>query len=119
MLSQKYQDEQGELDGRIVKMKEALSQEQQTAENAEKWIGLIREFTCPIELTAELLNTLIEKITIHETVKHEDGSKEQKVEIYYRFIGKIERDFCIHKFVKPGQHIRIWSCCRCWRGYSG
>jgi len=90
MLSQKYQDEQGELDGRIVKMKEALSQEQQTAENAEKWIGLIREFTCPTELTAELLNTLIEKIVVHEAVKHEDGSREQKVEIYYRFIGKIE-----------------------------
>ncbi len=90
MLSQKYQDEQCELDDKIVKMKEALSQERQTAENAEKWIGLIRQFTCPTELTAELLNTLIEKITVHEAVKHEDGSKEQKVEIYYRFIGKIE-----------------------------
>lgn len=90
MLSQKYQEEQGELDGRIVKLREALSEEQQTAENAEKWIGLIREFTCPTELTAELLNTLIEKIVVHEAVKNEDGSREQKVEIYYRFIGKIE-----------------------------
>ncbi|MBQ3590629.1 MAG: recombinase family protein [Clostridia bacterium] len=90
MLSQKYQEEQGELDGRIVKLREALSEEQQTAENAEKWIGLIREFTCPSELTAELLNTVIKKIVVHEAVKHEDGSREQKVEIYYRFIGKIE-----------------------------
>lgn len=42
------------------------------------------------ELTAELLNTLIEKITVHEAVKGEDGSREQEVEIYYRFIGKID-----------------------------
>ncbi|WP_044925547.1 DUF3847 domain-containing protein [Dorea longicatena] len=28
------------------------------------------------ELTAELLNTLIEKITVHEAVKGEDGSRE-------------------------------------------
>ena len=40
--------------------------------------------------TAELLNTLIEKITVHEAVKGEDGSREQEVEIYYRFIGKID-----------------------------
>ena len=44
----------------------------------------------PTELTAELLNTLIEKIVVHEAVKGEDGSREQEVEIFYRFIGKIE-----------------------------
>ena len=43
-----------------------------------------------VELTAEFLNTLIEKITVHEAVKGEDGSREQEVEIYYRFIGKID-----------------------------
>ena len=40
--------------------------------------------------TAELLNTLIEKILVHEAVKGEDGSREQEVEIFYRFIGKID-----------------------------
>ena len=90
MLSQKYQDEQSELDDRIVDLKNILSKEQQSTEDAEKWIGLIRQFACPTELTAELLNTLIEKIAVHEAVKNEDGSREQEVEIYYRFIGKIE-----------------------------
>ena len=36
------------------------------------------------------LNTLIEKIVVHEAVKGEDGSREQEVEIFYRFIGKID-----------------------------
>ena len=44
----------------------------------------------PSELTAELLNTLIEKILVHEAVKNEDGTREQEIEIYYRFIGKID-----------------------------
>ena len=48
----------------------------------------MKQYVNPVELTAELLNTLIEKITVHEAVKGEDGSREQEVEIYYRFIAK-------------------------------
>ena len=51
---------------------------------------LMKECVNPTELTAELLNTLIEKIVVHEAVKGEDGSREQEVEIFYRFIGKID-----------------------------
>ncbi|WP_439644610.1 DUF4368 domain-containing protein [Amylolactobacillus amylophilus] len=32
----------------------------------------------------------MKKILVHEAVKSEDGSREQEVEIFYRFIGKIE-----------------------------
>ncbi|MCI8726288.1 MAG: DUF4368 domain-containing protein, partial [Hungatella sp.] len=38
----------------------------------------------------ELLNALIEKILVHEASKDENGNRVQKVEIYYRFIGKID-----------------------------
>ena len=34
--------------------------------------------------------TLIEKIVVHEAVKKDDGSREQEVEIFYRFIGRID-----------------------------
>ncbi len=90
MLSQKFQAEQGELDDKIEKLKEELDEVQQTENNAEKWIALIKQYANPTELTAELLNTLIEKIIIHEATKTEDGKREQEIEIYYRFIGKIE-----------------------------
>lgn len=50
----------------------------QTAVDAEKWIGLMKQYVNPTELTAELLNTLIEKILVHEAVKGEDGSREQR-----------------------------------------
>ena len=35
----------------------------------------MKQYVNPVELTAELLNTLIEKITVHEAVKGEDGSR--------------------------------------------
>ncbi len=90
MLSQKYQNEQAELDQKIEKLKANLDEEQQTENNAEKWIALIKQYANTTELTAELLNALIEKIVIHEATKNEDGKREQEIEIYYRFIGKID-----------------------------
>lgn len=90
MLSGKYQGEQKELDGKIQQLHEAMEADAQTAVDAEKWVKLMKQFTNPTELTAELLNTLIEKILVHEAVRGEDGSREQEVEIYYRFIGKID-----------------------------
>ena len=90
MMTAKYQAEQQELMKRIDQLKKEKSTQKQTTVDAEKWVALIRQYTDPKELTAELLNTLIEKIVIHEAVKDEDGMREQEVEVYYRFIGKIE-----------------------------
>ena len=90
MLSQKYQTEQQELEAKIARLNMELASDKQTEDDAVKWVELIRQYVNPMELNAELLHTLIEKIVIHESVKGDDGTKEQEVEIYYRFIGKID-----------------------------
>jgi len=90
MLSQKYQCEQTELDTKAQQLREAVEAAAQTAVDAEKWVKLVKKYVNPTELTAELLNTLIEKILVHEAIKGKDGSREQEVEIFYRFIGKID-----------------------------
>jgi len=90
MLSEKYQTEQKELIGKIDKLQQQMVHQKQTVTDAQKWISLVKQFTYPTELTAELLNALIEKIVVHHAVKNEDGSKDQEIEIYYRFIGKID-----------------------------
>ena len=90
LLTKKYQAEQLELEEKISCLQAELSVEQQTALDAEKWVALIKQYANPTELTAELLNTLIEKIVIHEATKSEDGMRDQEIEIYYRFIGKID-----------------------------
>lgn len=67
-----------------------MSSVKETAENAEKWIELFKKVGYPEELTAELLNALIEKILIHEATEGEFGGRDQEIEIIYRFVGKID-----------------------------
>lgn len=89
-LSAQYQQEQEELERRISELMRQMEDERQDSNNAEKWVKLIQQYTDLKELTAEVLNTLIDKILVHEAVKNPDGTKEQEVEIFYRFVGKID-----------------------------
>ena len=90
MLSQKYQQEQEEQEQRIEALTAQLASEKEQEDGIGKWVDLIKQFSNPSELSAELLNTLIEKILVHESVKEADGSRTQEIEIIYRFVGKID-----------------------------
>ena len=90
MMSQKFQTEQQELDERIEKLETELATEKETVDNAKKWIALIKQFSIPTELTAELLNSLIEKIVVHEATKNDMCLNQRKIDVYFRFIGKID-----------------------------
>ncbi len=90
MLSQKYQQEQEELDTRIEALTAQLNSAKEQEDGIEKWLDLIKQFSSPTELTAEMLNTLIEKILVHEATKDADGNRTQEIEIVYRFVGKID-----------------------------
>ena len=74
MLSEKYQMEQRELDAKIQQLRASMEADQQSVQDAEKWIELIRRYTNITELTADLLNALIEKVVVHEATKNSDGS---------------------------------------------
>ena len=71
-------------------IREELNKMEQDMIGAEKWIELIKEYSVPKELTAQLLNAMIEKILIHSAETNENGERIQEIEIYYRFIGKVE-----------------------------
>ena len=90
MMSQKFQMEQQELDERIENLETELATEKETVDNAKKWIALIKQFSIPTELTAELLNTLVEKIVVHEATKNDMCLNQRKIDIYFRFVGKID-----------------------------
>ena len=90
MLSAKYQEEQTQLEEKRNSLREKLDKSIQDSEDAEKWLALIRKYTELTELNVVLLNELIEKILVYEAVKGEDGESVQEIEIYYRFVGKIE-----------------------------
>ena len=90
LLSQKYQAEQQEIEEKISHLQASIEKEHQNVEDAGKWIRLVKQYEYPTELTAELLNALIEKILIHEPVKSSPGFKDQEIEIFYRFVGKLD-----------------------------
>ena len=90
MLSQRYQKEQEEQEQKIQDCKAKLAAGQQTVEDAQKWVELIKQIGVPKELTAELLNTLIEKIIVHEATEDDFGFRQQEIEIIFRFVGKID-----------------------------
>ena len=90
MLTAKYQTEQGELAEKIDTLTVELDTVKQMESDARKWIDLIQQYANPTELTAPLLNTLIEKILVRQSTTGEDGEQEQEIEIFYRFIGKID-----------------------------
>ncbi len=90
MLSQKYQQEQGELEKKIEALTAQLASTKEQEDGINKWVELIKQFSSPTELTADMLNTLIEKILVHEATKDEDGNRVQEIEIVYRFVGKID-----------------------------
>jgi hypothetical protein len=90
MLSERYQNEQAELDAKITKLKAKIEETVQTEKNAKIWVDLIGKYGDVTELTAPMLNDLIEKICVHEATEDENGNRIQEVDIYYRFLGKVD-----------------------------
>ena len=93
-LSADYEAEQKELKERDAGLQAELSKSQEAAENAEKFMKVVRRHTSFEELTPTLLREFVEKIVIHESValdgKRRGKLRRQEIEIYYSFVGKVE-----------------------------
>ena len=93
-LSADYEAEQKELKERAAGLQAELSKSQEAAENAEKFMKVVRRHTSFEELTPTLLWEFVEKIVIHESValdgKRRGKLRRQEIEIYYSFVGKVE-----------------------------
>lgn len=87
-MSKKYEVEQIDLEDRIAKIQSELETEQVANQNAKSWVDCIKEYADITELTAPLLNALIDRITVTEA-EIADGQRLQTVNIYYKFIGCI------------------------------
>ena len=93
-LSADYEAEQKELKERAAGLQAELSKSQEAAENAEKFMKVVRRHTSFEELTPTLLREFVEKIVIHESValdgKRRGKLRRQEIEISYSFVGKVE-----------------------------
>ena len=87
-ISANLEKEETELKERYSEIQTNLSKFAQQTKSAQDFADLIEQYLPITELDAVLLNTLIEKIIIHER-SDENGNKVMPIEIYYRFIGKV------------------------------
>ena len=88
MMCRRYEDEQAQLEREIAELKARQEESSNDRSNIEQFSRLVKEYAGIDELTAALLNTLIEKITVGEP-KDADGEQVQEIKIYYKFIGNI------------------------------
>ena len=91
MMSRRYEDEQTGLEQAIKELTAQRAESDADRGNAEQFSKLIKGYAGIEELSAALLNTLIEKITIGEP-QDVDGERIQEVIIYYKFIGCINQE---------------------------
>ncbi len=87
-LSTAYETEQIELERKICEYEQSLHTAKEHNENADVFVNMIKDYSGITELTSAILNTLIDKIVIHEA-EIVDGEKVQNIEIFYKFVGNI------------------------------
>lgn len=87
-LSFNYDKEQQELKLKIEQLSKDIENTEKKDTDVTQFISNVKKYTEITNLTAEILNELIEKIVIHQQEKI-NGKKTQEIDIYYRGIGII------------------------------
>ena len=90
-LSADYEAESRKLKDRYNEIQSLLANYVQQSRDAKEFAALVEQYTNITELTEELLHTLIEKVVVHEK-EVIDGETVMRIDIYYRFIGKVGSD---------------------------
>ena len=81
-----YDREQSGLEQTVSELEQAIATQEQDYESPQKFIALVNRYTDFTELTAPMLNELIEKVVVHEATGGR-AHRKQKVDIYFNFIG--------------------------------
>ena len=88
-MTANYEAEQRELVSSIAEAEKTLKLEEQTKVDTRQLLKGFREFSVIRKLTPALVNTLIQRIEIHNPEKI-DGHSHVKVDIYFTAVGMID-----------------------------
>lgn len=89
LMSKRYELEQLELEKQITEIGAIITSKEENDQNAYDFVKLMKQFVGLKELSAAMVNTLIDRITVGESKPDKDGNKVQEIKIYYRFVGHI------------------------------
>ncbi len=88
-LSAKYDDEQIELKSKIKNLETIVYEEKSHELNVDAFLQRVHKYSDIEELTSEILHEFIDRVIVHHR-EQIHGQTVQKVEIYYKMVGKIE-----------------------------
>ena len=86
MLSDDYEQEQEELREKLLQLNEEILQQEEQAENIDRFIGKVRKYLDLDELTPAVLNDMIKAVYVHAPDKL-SGHREQQIDISYDLVG--------------------------------
>jgi len=90
-MSANYDAEQQQLTERVQELQTIISSVREQHVNVDSFLKQVKKYTEIQELTPEIIRALIEKIEVFQPVKVPGTrTKEQKVRIYWNFIGAVE-----------------------------
>ena len=89
MMSAHYEQEQDANEKKLSELERQHKEKSAAVTNAEQFTESLAQCAGMKKLTATVLNTLIEKIEVHNPVMV-NGVKEQKLTVYYKFVGQID-----------------------------
>ena len=84
-----YEKEQDDLEKSIEKSGEAISRFEDDEAGEKEFLKLIKKYTEFSELTTPMINEFVDRILVHAPDKS-SGERVQEVEIFLKFIGKVE-----------------------------
>ena len=88
-LSTQYEEEQKQVRQAVGELQSLIDNREQEAHDLQQFLKSVRKYTDPDELTAEMLNELVDKIIVHAPDKS-SGHRRQKIDIYYKAAGIID-----------------------------
>ena len=91
-IASAYESEQKSLKEKCTDLTQTIDRSEEATNSIQNFLRLIRKYVDIQELSTQILNELIDKIMVYEKTENPDGSRSQRVDIYYKFIGFIPLD---------------------------
>ena len=86
MLSDDYEQEQEELREKLLQLNEEIIQQEEQAENIDRFIGKVQKYLDLDDLTPTVLNDMVKAVYVHAPDKSK-GYREQQIDISYDLVG--------------------------------
>lgn len=85
----RYEAEQAQLIQRNEELRIAVNNARSESGAVDRFLRVVRETTCPEELTSEIVGNLIDRVEVGETYMDGD-EKKQDIRILFNFIGEVD-----------------------------